>query len=44
MEHVCKIHGLPESYVIDPFYEDIHGKVIWQWMCQECYHDSCMDI
>ena len=44
MGFICEITGLPERYVINPYTEDIYGEEVWEWMCDECYHDACMDI
>ena len=34
----------PVSWRIDPYYEDIHNDIVWDWFCEHCYHETCMDI
>lgn len=43
-EPICERHNLPEHWVIDPYFEEIHGEVIWAWICDECYGELLDDI
>jgi len=48
--HVCDCCGCTPTednevlYRTDPFAEEIHDIIIWQWMCDNCYDDSCDEI
>jgi len=32
------------NYVVNPYFEDIDGVIKMEWMCSDCYNDSCADI
>lgn len=32
------------SYVADPYIEEMYGETSMTWLCDECYHDFCMDV
>ena len=41
----CDICGNTEAkYVIDPFEQEVHYNIVMVWLCDHCYHESCMDI
>lgn len=32
------------SEVVDPFYDDMYGRIVIVRMCSQCYTDACGDI
>jgi hypothetical protein len=31
-------------WTTDPYQEDINNIRVWNWFCEDCYHDFVMEI
>jgi hypothetical protein len=31
-------------YRRDPYLEEIHNEIVYEWFCDDCYRESLMDI
>ena len=42
----CEVCGTTNDveYCINPYYQDMDGEEIWQWLCDDCYNTFVMDI
>lgn len=41
--HTCNC-GKPGTLQKDPYMEEIYNETIYKYICEECYHEACMDI
>jgi hypothetical protein len=32
------------EYTTDPFAEEINGEELWSFMCEDCVHESAMEV
>ena len=32
------------SYVANPYYADMYGETVMEWLCSDCYNECAMDI
>lgn len=37
--NVSKTH----TYRIDPYVQDVHNRTEYVWICDNCYHEACLD-
>jgi hypothetical protein len=41
----CKHCGKKDAeYRRDPYLEEIHNEIVYEWFCDDCYSDRAMDI
>ena len=40
----CHVEREDVKYQVNPFMEEIHREIQWEWLCDDCYYQSLMDI
>lgn len=41
---MCMRHNKPKEFRCNPFEYEIHGRTIFEWMCEDCHNSVAADI